>query len=129
MINIPAAGAYPFRVIWENGGGDAALEWSIWVPQADGTVVHELINDPSAPIPILASQVSSVQPGPYVSYANPTDHQQGVPWFATPVVKITDGPALTTDQTMIDFFIDDGFPPSFTVPPKLVTFTPVTQVL
>jgi len=129
LINIPAAGAYPFRVVWENGGGDAALEWSVWVPQADGTVVHELINDPSAPIPILASQVSSVQPGPYVSYANPTDHQQGVPWFAPPIVKITDGPALTTDPTRIDALLDDGVATTFSVPPKVGSVTTVIQQL
>jgi hypothetical protein len=113
MITIPAAGAYPFRLVWENGGGDAALEWSVWVPQADGTYVHELINDPGAPSPIMASMFSSVQGGPYVTSASPAANQAGVPWFAPAVVKITDGPVLTTDNTKIDQLWEDGILQTF----------------
>jgi hypothetical protein len=40
---IPAAGYYPFRLVWENGTGGANLEW--FVVQPGGTYI--LVNDPS----------------------------------------------------------------------------------
>lgn len=126
-VNIPAAGAYPFRAVWENGGGDAALEWSVWVPQADGSYIEELVNDQNAPVVLRAYQNSSVASGPWVSYVNPAPEQQGVAWFAPTVVKITDGPTLTTDPTRIDSLTEDGIAATFTVPPKAGNVTTVVQ--
>jgi hypothetical protein len=42
---ITNAGFYPFRLIWENGGGGCNCEWSIVQPNGD----RILINDPAAP--------------------------------------------------------------------------------
>ena len=41
LFNVQTAGTYPFRTIWENGGGGSNIEW--WTIKADGTKV--LIND------------------------------------------------------------------------------------
>ena len=43
LLTVPVAGAYPFRMVWENAGGGANCEW---FTIKDG--VHYLINDPDA---------------------------------------------------------------------------------
>lgn len=112
-IRVPAAGAYPMRAVWENGGGDAAIEWSAYVPQPDGTYIKELINDTNAPVPLLAFQASSAPFGPFASYVNPAPNAQGVPWFAPTVAKITDSPTLSTGPLLLDSLSEDGVAQSF----------------
>ncbi|RPJ20571.1 MAG: hypothetical protein EHM35_19300, partial [Planctomycetaceae bacterium] len=43
---VPQAGIYPFRLMWENGGGDANLEWFT----ISDTGVRTLINDSASPV-------------------------------------------------------------------------------
>lgn len=62
---VESAGVYAFRTIWENGGGDANLEW--FTVQSDGTKV--LINDTAAgALKAFQFQVLPVKP----SAAKPT---------------------------------------------------------
>ena len=42
---VQQAGTYPFRTIWENGGGDSNIEWFNWNIMPDGTTNKVLIND------------------------------------------------------------------------------------
>ena len=42
--SVPQAGTYPFRTIWENGGGDSNIEW-FTVDYNGGTTNYTLIND------------------------------------------------------------------------------------
>ncbi len=46
-VQVPEAGVYPFRMVWENGGGDADSEWMVIDPD---TGIRTLINDPSSPV-------------------------------------------------------------------------------
>src|SRR6266481_3713577 len=51
MINIPAAGAYPIRMIYENGGGGINCEWTMYQYYTNGDVARVLVgatNDPGA---------------------------------------------------------------------------------
>jgi hypothetical protein len=46
-IQVPAPGVYPFRLIWENGGGDANSEFYTIDP---ATGIRTLINDAACPV-------------------------------------------------------------------------------
>ena len=45
-ITVPEAGLYPFRLVWENGGGDATCEWFV----RDPVLGEYLINASSSPV-------------------------------------------------------------------------------
>ncbi|MBM3878552.1 MAG: hypothetical protein FJ387_02375 [Verrucomicrobia bacterium] len=62
---IPAPGLYPFRLLWQNGGGNASLEW--FMVRDDAKI---LINDLATPGAIEAYYLSSVS-FPYVAYVTP----------------------------------------------------------
>ena len=78
-VVVPAAGYYPFRLIWENGNGDAGNGFSCeWFTVAnDGT--KSLINDPTNSNsikayysgPAFASHVTQVLPNPDQTGARP----------------------------------------------------------
>ncbi len=42
---VTAAGTYPFRTVWENGGGDSNIEWFTVDYSSDTNGVFKLIND------------------------------------------------------------------------------------
>jgi hypothetical protein len=69
-VTIPAPGAYPFRLLFGNGGGGYGVEWSFWKQLADGTYRAVLINDPVDPDTIKAYAVTT-QDAPLVKAANP----------------------------------------------------------
>jgi hypothetical protein len=56
-LTVEKAGVYPFRTIYEEGGGDSAVEW--FTVDADGTTFH-LINDPNDPASIKAYRAAQV---------------------------------------------------------------------
>jgi hypothetical protein len=109
QINIPAAGAYPFRMVYQNGGGDAAVEWSIYQALPDGSVGKIPVNDPGTPGSIQAYQVSSAVTGPYVSFVNPVPDKRDAVFYQPIVVDLTDGTS-TTDPGRIDALTVDGLP-------------------
>lgn len=45
-FTVPQAGVYPFRLVWENGNGDANCEWFI----RDPAVGDYLVNQPGSPV-------------------------------------------------------------------------------
>jgi hypothetical protein len=91
VMNIPQAGAYPVRILWENGGGGANLEFSVYTVAADGSIIKVPVNDTTDPNSILAYQVSSAPVGPSITYMNPVRNAQDVLYYQPNVVKITDG--------------------------------------
>lgn len=72
-FNIPEAGLYPFRLIWFEGGGGSAVEWSTFTG-ADGTsIARTLINDASTPNSIAAYQYPVASKGaPYIESLTPS---------------------------------------------------------
>lgn len=80
-------GFYPFRLLWQNGGGGANLEWF---------TVHNgqkiLINDTTNPNALRAYRTSSVTPA-YVSRVVPGPNAAGVAANVEITVEITRGSA------------------------------------
>jgi hypothetical protein len=70
QVTIPAPGAYPFRLLFGNGGGGFGVEWSFWKQLADGTYRQILINDLVDPDTIRAYHTTS-QDAPLVKSVNP----------------------------------------------------------
>ena len=88
-FRVEQAGVYPVRLIWENGGGGANLEW--FTLKDDGTKVQ--VNDPA-----VAGAIKAYRVGPagraYVSKVSPAANQTSVPADTDVMVELTDG----TDQ-------------------------------
>jgi hypothetical protein len=112
QINIPAPGAYPIRMIYANGTGDAGAEISIYQTLPDGSVGKLPLNDTSTPGSILAYQVSSTPTGPYASFVNPVPDKRDAVFYQPIVVDLTDG-TTTTDPGRIDALTVDGLPFGF----------------
>lgn len=93
-ISIPAPGAYPFRLVYENGGTDGGIEWSIYKTLPDGGVAKLPINDLSDPNSIKAYQALTAGDtvAPYVSYANPPYNHRDTVYWQPVVVELADGP-------------------------------------
>ena len=124
-FNIPAAGAYPFRLIWHNGTGSAMLELSIYQPMPDGSIAKIAVNDPNTPGSIKAYAASSVPVGPYISHINPAPYSQNITYYQPIVVDITDGASITVDASKIDSLTMDGGALLFTATKPAGTVTHV----
>jgi hypothetical protein len=108
---IPAAGYYPFRLIYENGGGGMNCEWMM--VNADGSLV--LINDAAAPVdtmvnayykgPALAAGITAVTPTPSSGTGNGLGSLQvkladnGTPVTAGSITMTLDGVVVTPTIT------------------------------
>lgn len=67
-VTVQTAGTYPFRMIWENGGGDSHLEW--YTIKADGTKV--LINDvANGGVPAFRALAATEATVPFVKNVSP----------------------------------------------------------
>ena len=107
-FRIPAAGAYPIRFVFENGGGDGALEWSVFQAMPDGSIAKVLVNDTNTTGYLQCFQVSSAPTGPSVTYMNPPHLASDVMYFQHHIIKITDGTGSTTSAGQIDGMTMDG---------------------
>jgi len=116
-FTVPAAGAYPFRLLYFNAGTDGGIEWSMLQQLADGTVHRVSINDTNFPGSIKAYQtlLAGDANAPYVSYANPAFNSAGTPAWAPIVVDVTDGPGTKTVNSSTIALRVDGTPRSPTV--------------
>jgi hypothetical protein len=84
------AGTYPFRTIWENGGGDSNIEW-FTVDYSGGTTNYTLINDlANGGLPAYRAAASAVV-APYVKAVSPS-----------PVPRQIDGPARSVTVILAD---------------------------
>jgi hypothetical protein len=70
---VPADGVYPFRLVYEQGGGDASLEWYVMI---NGQRV--LINDLSATSTVKAYQAVTTPTRPFIKSVTPVNTQAGV---------------------------------------------------
>jgi hypothetical protein len=65
---VPAAGAYPIRLLWYNGTGGLSIEWSLYQYMPDGSVARVLLNDANTPGSVKVYQTLLSGDSPYVSY-------------------------------------------------------------
>jgi hypothetical protein len=115
-IVIEQAGIYPFRLLWQNGGGGANLEW---FTVRSGQKI--LINDTANPNAIKAYRTSSANPA-YVSSVTPMPNATGVAADVIIKVDITRG-AAAIDNGSVQMTLD-GAP----VTPNVATAGNVTTV-
>jgi hypothetical protein len=116
-FNIPAPGAYPFRIVYCNGGTDGGLEWSMYNVLSDGTVGKVAINDTNIPTSIRAYQtlLAGDNNAPFISYANPAYNAQDICYWQPVVLEINDGPGSKTVNTASIQLKTDGVVQSLTV--------------
>lgn len=117
-IQITQAGAYPFRLLYENGGTDGALELDVYKVFSDGSVGQVLINQENNSESIMAYQglTSGVETlAPYVSYANPVFDARDVTYWQPIVVEVTDGASPKTLNTTTVRLTVDGIQHNVTI--------------
>jgi len=71
FFNIPAAGCYPFRMIWENGGGGINVEWTIFQASTNGDIARMMVGSTNEPGALQVYQ-TLLADEPYVSGLYPT---------------------------------------------------------
>src|SRR5207248_1367683 len=98
---VDKAGVYPFRMIWEEGGGDAACEWFTVTPDR----TRHLINDSSDPAAIKAFRAASATAGPIATVISPAPGATGVAPDTDIEVDLKDG-ATTVDPASIALKLD-----------------------
>jgi hypothetical protein len=112
QVIIPQAGAYPFHLVYGNGGTDGGLEWSVYQFLQDGVTVAKVpINDPNQPSSIKAYQSLSTGESwaPYVSFVNPTPYSSDNPAWAPIVVELTDAGGKAVNPASVSLKVD-GLP-------------------
>ncbi len=117
-------GIYPFRLIWQNGGGGANLEWF---------TIHEgqkiLVNDTSNPNAIRAYRTSAVTPA-YVSNVNPGPNATGVAADVEITVGITRGTSAIDNGSVQMTFDGTAVTPTVSTVGNVTTVRyPVTGLL
>ena len=101
---VPQAGTYPFRTVWENGGGGSVIRWYSRKP--DGTKV--LVND-VAQGGISAFRATTTPSAAYVKGANPPAVPRQLEFTSSGVsVIVVDGANPVVDASVI--FQLDGKP-------------------
>ncbi len=105
-FTIPSPGAYPFRLVYFNGGTDSGLEWSIYQKMGDGSVFRVPVNDADTDFTGYIPGTSVIKayltvtggdaPAPYVSYVNPVPNAQDIFRWQPIVIELTDGTAPNT---------------------------------
>jgi hypothetical protein len=87
---VPTAGAYPFRLVYENGNGGAAVEWFSVNPDLTATGFFTLVNDRSTPGSILLYRGgASVAVGPKFNQPTVADGKVTITWTGTGVLQQT----------------------------------------
>ncbi len=99
---VEEAGVYPFRTVWEQGGGDANIEW--YTLKADGTRV--LLND-TANGGLKTYRVSTSPIAPYVKSVSPAPvPRQANPVSSSLTIVISDGSPNKVDDASITLKVD-----------------------
>jgi hypothetical protein len=104
------AGTYPFRTIWENGGGDSNIEWWTVDFSTDTNGVYALINDvANGGYPAYREASGTVHP--FVKYVSPQPVPRQVEGAAGKVtVGLADG-ATPVNTNTISLKIDGNAAP------------------
>lgn len=93
---VERAGVYPFRTIWEEGGGDSAVEW--FVVRPDRTKV--LINDTATPGAPKAYRAKLGGYGPYAIVVNPFPGAVNVAPDVTIEVQLKDADTAVDERSV-----------------------------
>jgi hypothetical protein len=95
FVVVPQAGAYPFRLIWYNGGTGAGFEWSVVQPLPDGRVSRVPVNDPMTPgsLKVYQTLTSGNTTAPYIAKIDPVYDEPDVYAWEPSVIDIADGPS------------------------------------
>lgn len=126
QFEVTKAGMYPFRTIWENGGGDSNIEW--FTVQADG-VTKVLINDvTNGGIPAYRAVSAAAVVAPYVKTVSPAALPRQVEGSSPSVtVVLADGSNPVADNSVT--LSVDGQPATLTRTRQGNTLTVDTGVL
>lgn len=114
---VEQAGVYPFRTVWQEGGGGANIEWKYVKP--DGTRV--LINDTANGGPKAYRAVTSASPAPAITSVTPVlNGTKVVP--GTPIEAVIQENSVAVDRASIQLSVD-GTPvtPTVTANGKVIT--------
>ena len=101
-VNAPAAGVYPFRLLYWQTGRGANLQWYT-VNEAGERI---LVNDPAdtRAIPSYTGSTVASSSGPYVAEASPSPGSDGLPATAPVKALIQDGATtVATSGVKLDF--------------------------
>src|SRR5438132_3329100 len=99
-IAVPKAGLYPFRMVYEEGGGDSAVEW--FTVTADGN--KHLINDSADTASIKAYRVGT-SPHAVLITAAPAPDSKGVAANASVEIGLLDG-STPIDPSTVKLSLD-----------------------
>jgi hypothetical protein len=94
-VLVDQPGVYPVRLLFENGGGGAGVEW--YTIKGD---TMTLINDSSAPESLVAYQNSSAA-GAYVKSINPVRDAAGVAPSANLRIELADGVKTVVKDSIV----------------------------
>lgn len=106
-VNVQEAGVYPFRIMYENGGGSAHIEWYTLKLLPDGTNCDRFLVNDTANGGIAAYRATTTTIPAYVKQVtpNPAPHQVDT---ASPslVLELADGTASTVADASITLKVD-----------------------
>lgn len=96
-FNISQAGVYPFRLIYQQGGGGYSVDWFTADPNDPGNRIH--LNAPGG-VPAYRAITTPVSPYPSVAGVFPVNGQQGVS-PSTPFTMLVDDGGTTLETNSI----------------------------
>jgi PA domain len=70
-FSIPVAGAYPFRLLWNNATGGGSVEWSLFEYLSNGALAQVLLGDTNAPGGTVQAFQTTKHDIPYVQWMTP----------------------------------------------------------
>jgi hypothetical protein len=106
-FSISQAGAYSFRLIYEQGGGGYNCNW--YVAPSTEPDPHILVNTDGY---VKAYQKLTTGTGPYVDYLSPLPDQQGVSPNVIVKARVKDGTTVTATPASVKLYFDSVLTPS-----------------
>lgn len=103
QFTISQAGAYSFRLIWEQGGGGYNCQW--YVAPSTEPDPHILVNADGG---VKAYQKLTTGAGPYVDYLSPLPNQEGVSPNVIVKARIKDGATVTATPSTVKLYFDNA---------------------
>ena len=100
-FTIATNGLYSFRLVYEQGGGDAVVDWYTADPADPTSRVH--INDAGG---VVAYRALKTAVPPYVSYAQPLPDAKDVSPSAPITVAISDGSPNAVNAASVALYFD-----------------------
>ncbi|MEO8425903.1 MAG: hypothetical protein ABI651_02205 [Verrucomicrobiota bacterium] len=102
-VVVPQAGTYPFRTVWENGGGDSNIEW--FTAKPDGTLI--LVNDiANGGVPAYRALAAATPLPPYVKFVTPLAVPRQVEQSRRNVTMVLADGSTAVDDNSVTLTID-----------------------